>query len=380
MLKSSLLAVAAFAVVGAPASALAAPHAADVVGHVYVNDNTPGTNTIAAFDRSADGSLSPIAGSPFRSGGAGTGAGLGSQGAVQTSSDGRFVIAADAGSNELSVLRVKSDGDLKQVPGGTVSSGGLRPVSIAVHGNLVYVANAGDGGSNYTGFTLDRVGRLAPVAGSAVAVPDGSQLGDVLFNADGTRLIGTRVNTSLIDSFTVGENGVLTAAPGSPYSAQGVGPFGSAFRPTNANQLFVTNAHNGANLGTVSAFTDAANGVLSPIGSSPFANGQSGTCWLEVSPDGQSLVAINTGSGTISRYAIAPSGELTLAGNTALSAANGVGATDSRFAPNGRTLYVNESRADAIGVFAADGTTLTETSGGPVALPAGAAPVGIAVQ
>jgi len=30
-----------------------------VVGHVYVNDNTAGTNTIGAFDRHADGTLTP---------------------------------------------------------------------------------------------------------------------------------------------------------------------------------------------------------------------------------------------------------------------------------------------------------------------------------
>ena len=57
------------------------------------------------------------------------------------------------------------------------------PVSVAVHDNLVYVANAGNGGSNYTGFRLRRDGRLTPIAGSTVAVPGGSQAGDVLFNA-----------------------------------------------------------------------------------------------------------------------------------------------------------------------------------------------------
>jgi hypothetical protein len=35
-----------------------------------------------------------------------------------------------------------------------------RPVSVAIHGDLVYVANSGDGGSNYTGFRLGPNGRL----------------------------------------------------------------------------------------------------------------------------------------------------------------------------------------------------------------------------
>jgi hypothetical protein len=55
-------------------------------------------------------------------------------------------------------------------------------VSIAVHDGLVYVANAGAGGTNYTGFTLDSGGHLRPLQNSTVSLPDGSQPGQVLFN------------------------------------------------------------------------------------------------------------------------------------------------------------------------------------------------------
>ena len=96
----------------------------------------------------------------------------------------------------------------------------------------MYVANSGNGGSNYTGFRLCHGGRLEPIVGSAVALPDGSQPGDVLFNGNGTKLAGT----SHIDTFTVGENGRLTAAAGSPFPAQGLGPFGSELGPTNPDQ------------------------------------------------------------------------------------------------------------------------------------------------
>jgi 6-phosphogluconolactonase (cycloisomerase 2 family) len=363
-----------------PASASASAQASPVAGHVYVNDNTAGTNTIGAFDRHADGTLTPQAGSPFAAGGAGTGAGLASQGALQISPDGRFLIAADAGSNQISVLRINGSGSLRLVPGGVVSSGGVLPVSVAIHADLVYVANAGDGGSDYTGFRLRPNGRLEPVAGSTVALPDGSQPGDVLFNGDGTKLAGTRVGTSQIDSFSVGSGGLLTAAPGSPFPAQGFGPFGSEFRPTNAGQLFVSNAHNaGAGSGTVSAFADSADGTLTPIGSSPFADLQTAPCWVEISHDGQFLFTVNTGSGTISRYSIAPDGALTLLGSTPVGATGGVGAVDARLSPDGRTLFVDESRIGAVGAFAVNGGNLTELASSPTALPAGATPAGIVV-
>jgi 6-phosphogluconolactonase len=279
------------------------------------------------------------------------------------------------------VLRIRPNGSLRLVPGGTTSSGGVLPVSIAIHGDLVYVANAGDGGSNYTGLVLQPSGRLAPVAGPAVGLPDGSQPGDVLFSGDGTKLAGTRVGTSLIDSFTVGSGGRLTAAPRSPFPAEGLGPFGSEFRPANPRQLFVSNAHNaGAGSGTLSAFRDSADGTLSPIGSSPFADLQTAPCWVEISHDGHFLFTVNTGSGTISRYSIARGGVLTLLGSTPVGAAGGVGAVDARLSPDGRTLFVEQSKVGAVGAFAVNGGNLTELASSPTPLPAGATPAGLAVN
>jgi 6-phosphogluconolactonase len=379
-LSSVLLGLVVAAAAVLPASALASPTAWPAAGHVYVNDNTAGTNTIAGFARAADGSLTPLPGSPFSASGAGLGKGLGSQGAIQITANGRYLLAVDAGSNQISVLRIERNGSL-EIVGGPVSSGGIDPVSIAIHRHLVYVANAGNGvtGANYTGFTLRR-GVLTPLAGSTVALSPTAGPDDVLFNSDGTKLVGNEVTPSVIDSFTVGHNGLLTAAPGSPFTAQGLGPFGSEFRPTNPNQLFVTNAHNGTGLGTVSAFNDAANGTLSSIGSSPFPDFQTAPCWLVISHDGQYLFAVNTASGTISRYWIAPRGALTLLGSTNVAAGGGVGGTDPGLSADGRYLYVDEAGIDSVGEFAVNGGNLTELASSPVALPAGATPAGIVVN
>ena len=379
-----VLGLAAAAAVAVPAAASASASASDnpspVVGHVYVNDNTKHVNTIGAFDRHADGTLTPEAGSPFPAGGAGTGAGMASQGALQFAAGGRLLLAVDAGSNQVSVLRVHRDGSLSLVPGGVVSSGGTLPDSIAVHGDLVYVANSGTGNSNYTGFRLSFGGRLIPIPGSTVALASGAAPGDVLFNGTGTKLAGTEVGPSLIDSFTVGRDGRLTAAPGSPFPAQGLGPFGSEFRPTNPDQLFVSNAHNTAlNSGTVSAFRDHRNGRLSPVGHSPFADDQMAPCWVEISHDGQFLFTVNTATGSVSSYQIAPDGTLTLLGSTPIKG-TGIGAVDARLSPDGGFLYVDESAAGKVAAFTVNGGSLTELGPSPFALPAGAAPAGIVVS
>jgi 6-phosphogluconolactonase len=364
----------------APAAASAHPNQPSrVVGYVYVNDNSAPANTIAGFARHADGSLTALAGSPFATGGAGTGTGIGSQGSLQTTHNGHYLLAVDAGSNQLSVLRVRHDGALELVAGGVVSSQGTEPVSIAVHRHLVYVANAGAGGSNYTGFALTGHGRLVALPGSTVSLPDSATPGDVLFNGTGTRLVGTRVGTSQIDSFVVGHDGRLTAAPGSPFAAQGPGPFGSEFRPTDPSELYVSNAHGGAGAGTVSAFRDGVDGTLNSIGASPFADHQTAPCWVEISHDGHYLFTVNTASSSISSYAIEGDGSLSLLNSTPFKNPSGLSPFDARLSPSGDTLWVVDSGGKSISAFAVDGGNLTELPSSPTALPADSAPFGIVV-
>jgi 6-phosphogluconolactonase len=353
-------------------------HESVVVGQAYVNDNTAASNTVAGFDRHADGSLTPIPGSPFPTGGVGSGAGLASQGAIQLSSDGRYLLTVDAASNQISVLRLGSGG-VPQPVGAPVSSGGSDPVSIAVSGDLVYVANAGASEPNVTGFSLSPSGALYPLPSSTVSLPAGSGPDDVLFDPTGHKLIVPLVNTSAIASFHVRFDGRLAVAPGSPFVAQGPGPFGSEFRPTNPSQLFVSNAHGGEGNGTVSAFNVSFSGELTSIGSSPFADLQTAPCWVEISHDGQFLFTVNTGSGEISSYSIGLDGSLVLIGSTPFGSA-GAGAVDARLSPDGRTLLVNGSQANVIASFAVNGGNLTELPSSPTPLPAGAVASGIVVD
>lgn len=372
--RSCALAVGALAATAATATA--AP-TSRIVGHAYVDGNTPIANTVAELDRHADGSLTPTPGSPFAAGGVGTGAGLASQGAIQSAFHGRYLLVADAGSNQISVLRVGWNGVPTEV-GAPVSSGGVDPNSIAVHRDLVYVANSGS--PSYTGFRLTRGGQLLPIAHSTVTVPSGSALGDVLFNRTGTTLVGTEVTSSEIDSYNVRWNGRLHAAPGSPYIGQGLGQLGAEFNPANPSQLFVSNAHNGTGLGTVSSYHVGFFGSLNPVSASPFADGQTAPCWVTISRDGRYLFAVNTGSKNISSYAIDPFGQLTLISSFAINASTG-GDIDARLSPDGQSLLVVGGKSDVISAFAVNGGTLAEYPSSPTALPSNeVAPSGIAVN
>jgi 6-phosphogluconolactonase len=351
--------------------------AGNAAGYVYLNNNTAGANTVSGFRRSADGALTALPGSPFVVGGAGLGAGVASQGAIRTADHGRYLLAVDAGSNQISVLRIDHDGSLTPVAGSPFDSGGVEPDSIAVNHGLVYVSNTGAGGTNYTGFTLGWGGQLHPIPGSTVTLPAGSGPGEIVLNADNTKLAGMRVTTSLIDSFALDRSGRPHAAPGSPYAAQGLGPFGSQFSPTNPDQLFVDNAHNGTGLGTVSAYEDLRDGTLSPIGGSPFADFQTAPCWLVVSPDGQYVYALDTGSGYISSYAIAPDGLLTLVSNTPVSSTPGVTGTDIALSADGHTLYLNMSKVNGVGEFAVNGGIVKQLPGSPVPASGSASTAGI---
>ncbi len=357
-------------------TAASASTASPVVGYTYIDGNTATANTIDGFARHADGSVTPLRGSPFAAGGAGTGSGLASQGAIQATPGGRYLLAVDAGSNQISVLRI-TKGGVPVLAGQPVSSGGVQPVSIAVsRSGLVYVANSGAGGSGYSGFRLGAGGRLTAIPGSTVTVPDAAGLGDVLFNATGHRLVGTRTGTSQIDSFVVLPGGRLLAAKGSPFTGQGLGQLGAEFSPARPGQLFVSNAHNGAGLGTVSSYRDGFLGGLTPIGASPYADGQTAPCWVEISHDGRYLFTVNTGSGNISSYAINAGGSLSLIGSTPI---RGGGADiDLRLSPDGKTLSVDGSGNHILSVFAVHGGTLTELPSSPTPLPAGGAPAGIA--
>lgn len=200
-------------------------------------------------------------------------------------------------------------------------------MSIAVHGNLLYVLNARDGGS-VQGFL--RVGAaLVKVPGwhrelglNPAQTPEfTSTPGQVVFTPDGSKLIvTTKGNGNDIDVFTVGPFGgpsvrpVVNADPGNV-------PFAVSFDA--GGHLAVAEA--GAN--AVATFSVNPGGTLGLIGRA--ATGQTATCWI--APAGTAFFPSNAGSGTLSGYADDGSGTLQPLGTTATDA----GTVDAASSPDG---------------------------------------------
>ena len=143
---------------GLAAAAPAAHGGNRIAGAVYALTNAPTGNEVVVWNRADDGSLTP-AGS-YATGGLGSGAGLGSQGAIILSEDNRWLFAVNAGSNDISSFQVEGQG-LKLIS--RVASGGTLPTSLTVYDDLLYVLNAG-GSGNITGFVISWRGRLAQIA------------------------------------------------------------------------------------------------------------------------------------------------------------------------------------------------------------------------
>ena len=155
--KLAVLATAliAFAV---PAAASASHSEALSQAAVFTVTNSAAGNGVATFARNNDGSLTYAGTVP--SGGLGTGANLGSQGAIALVPDGHTLFAVNAGSDSISEFAVTNTSVSLTT---TFASNGVRPISLTVQGNLLYVLNAGS--SSIAGFVIDGAS-VTPLAGS----------------------------------------------------------------------------------------------------------------------------------------------------------------------------------------------------------------------
>jgi DNA-binding beta-propeller fold protein YncE len=359
----ALLAIAA-AIVGVARAEAATGNA----GAVFVETNGLDSNTIVAYARTADGSLS-WAGA-FATGGLGgaqTGAvvdKLASQGALALDRDHNLLYAVNAGSDSLSVFSVDGTNLALQQ---ALPTNGDFPSSVTVHGNLVYVLNAGGAGSvqgfRVTGNHLTQLHDGWRSLGLANASPPFflTSPGQVGFSPDGSQLlVATKGSTSSIDVFAVDANGSLSAAP-AVNAAATPAPFSFTF--DGVGRLVSAEA----GISAVTTYTLGADGTLSNAQSLP--DGQAALCWI-TQANGFFYVA-NAGSDTISGYSLSAFGAPLLLGATGVVGQTEAGAIDMAVTPDGRFLYAESGGAGTIDVFAtnADGTLTKQSIVG--GLPAG---------
>jgi 6-phosphogluconolactonase (cycloisomerase 2 family) len=331
---------------GITSPAAAAPDNSN--GAVYTLTNSPGGNEVLVYERSADGALALQGAYPTA--GLGSGAGLGSQSAVILSKNNQWLYTVNAGSNEISTFAVNPDGlELVDV----VDSGGVQPISLTAHKDLLYVLNAG-GSGNISGFRIEQDGSLSPLAGSNQPVSNSGVgaapgLAQIAFSSDGSTLVVTEKTTNLIDTYQV-EDG-LAGAPVT-YASSGAVPFGFAF--DRHGHAIVSEAS-----GAVSSYQIDRSGfsVISPS----VVNTQVAACWIAISKNGKFAYTTNAGSGTISSYAIGADGTLTLLNPVAGSTGAGSSPVDMAFSLNGRYLYALGAGSHTITIFAmnADGSLVS---------------------
>jgi 6-phosphogluconolactonase (cycloisomerase 2 family) len=332
---------AAITLTAAPANAASAPATTATSAHVadgdsgsdavfVQTDNTAG-NQVVAYHRAANGTLTLA--HTYNTGGLGgvlAGSAVdhtASQGALTYDAAHHLLYAVNAGSNTVSVFAVHGAAlTLTQV----VSSGGTFPVSVAAHGDVVYVLNA-ENGASIQGYRVAD-GRLhlrkdwnRALGLDATGTPQFTHTpGQVGFTGDGSQLVvTTKAASNAVLVYGLGFDGSPAHTP-TVNAFPGTVPF--AFVATGHHQIALVQAGTNAVVG----YQVRADGTL--IQQSSYATGQAATCWI--ARDGDLLFASNAGSATETTLRLTTHNTLTPLGNTATDA----GTVDA--AASGRNLYV----------------------------------------
>ena len=354
-----------FKLLGAPLALLVLPFGAAARGRddalhtdkVFTLSNAAAGNELLVFAPDDAGGLALA--SRVASQGAGGGAGLGSQGAVALSGDGRFVFVVNAGSHTVSTFAL---GGRSLALTSNVDTGGLHPISVTERDGIVVVLN--DGGAGNVAAFRNEDGTLEPIAGARrpLSAAGGTAPAQVSFSSDGASIVVTEKNTHRLLAYAVADDGAL----GAPVvtASSGRVPFGFAF--DRRNRVFVTEA--GAS--TVSSYR--LDGTALRTLSASVITTQAAACWMAVTPNGRYCYSSNTASDSISSFRIERDGRIELL--AAVAAAVGANSTpvDSAIATGGHRLYLLDrgNRRIVAYAIAPDGSLAETGSSGNNSLPA----------
>jgi len=369
---------------------------------VYVESNIgqlPGKNSIYAFSNDGTGKLTPITGSPFKTGGTGVfemnsvfSPGFQADQEIQTNAAGNLLFAVNGNSNTITTFAINAGGTLTNLA--TVGSGGQDPVSIGVDdlspvGPQITVVNQADdplqtgGIPNITSFTFDETtGVLTPVANSTVNYPTGSLPAQALVSPSGKfNFVVQFMDGGLLTSYNVGAGGLLTVN-NSMLPVRGPVFLGATSHP---KQRVVYVGMPAVNQMGVYTYNTAGQLALGKV----IVNQGSLICWLTTDVAGNHLYTIETGTRTITVYDVSGSNYLKPLQTQHLALKAGTDEpTNVKIDPTGQFMYVLGLQPNGqtpgnflhvLNISSADGT-LTETLN-PVKIPvhAGEVPMGLAV-
>lgn len=344
--------------------ALVAPAAAAAQSERYVYVSNQGAaNNISALQINANGTLTPVSGSPFSSGGTLT------EGLAMTP-DADDLYVANFTTNNVSAFNVTATGGLSAVSGSPFGTGFATPLGVAPdpdgghlfawnHGSAIAVSTiAGSGAlTNITGSPFSvPVNQSNPFAGSVA--PDG----DHLYVPNENAVAATKTLTA----YSVAANGAVANIQ--TVDTGGINPFGSTITPDGAH-VYVSNPDVGNNVGNVGGFNvDPTTGLLTPAPGTPYTVGTgSHPLNMAVSPDGDHLYVATRQTDTVNGYNIAADGSLSFIPGSpfATGGDNGKGIA---LTPDGDRLYVSNNISNNISGFnvAANGA-LTLIPGSPFA-------------
>jgi len=169
------------------------------------------------------------------------------------------------------------------------------------------VATKGDG----NGFSVYRVGAFGPADEPAVTTLPGTLPFGFGFDRYG-HLVSSEAGTNAAATFALGRHGALTQLDIALTSQKG-----TCWAVVVGDKVYVSNAGSGS----LSGYTIAADGTLTPLGN--FA-ADAGTVDAAASPDGKHLYVENGAGGVIDAFSIGRDGTLTKVG--AVTLPNGAGA------------------------------------------------------
>jgi 6-phosphogluconolactonase len=303
---------------------------------VYTNDNVSTglnenpVNTVSAFKVAADGSLALIAGSPFRTGGAGGGSSINPEEiAVAIQGTAYFLYAANDGTGNISAFRIDSTtGFLVPVSGSPFPADGIGGnYSLASSPDGKYLYATSDSTNVIHIYAISSNGALAQVG---APFPTGATVEGLKVTANGKFLVVGENSLTAVGVYSIGSSGTLTSVAGSPFPASAP-PYD--VEVSCGNLVFVADTGS-----LIDVYSISSSGSLTRVPGEPFANGTTSTNGgLALSPNNQFLFVTDSFSNDISSLAVESDGALKQVPGSPFTTSNWTGGV--AVSHNGKFVY-----------------------------------------